>query len=356
MRSQGMPVTSRLAKEVALECGFELAGIAPAAPLPEHQWYREWTERGLAGEMGYLTDRRGALRQDPRSLLASARSVLCVGKLYNTPQPYSVDFEPVDLAWISRYAWGEDYHGVVFDGLHRVVERLESLAGGPFDWKVCVDSAPLMERALARRAGLGWIAKNTCLIREGMGSWFFLGELLLSLDLEPDIPPPDRCGSCTRCVDACPTHAIVPTGLAEPAWTVDARLCISYLTIEKRGAWDPDLRGAVGVNIFGCDICQDVCPWNADTPVTPEPAFEPANFAPPLTRMASLTEEEFVAMFSGTPVTRAKYSGFLRNVAVAMGNSRNKEFKAPLETLARHSDTTVVEHAQWALARSGNIK
>jgi epoxyqueuosine reductase len=351
-----MPVTARLVKEMALQCGFELAGIAPAAPLDEHAWYREWAAGGMAGEMGYLTDRRGDMRRDPRSLLSSARSVLCVGKLYNAPKPYSVDFEAAELGWISRYAWGEDYHRVLADGLNRVVDRLTSNGAGPFEWKVCVDTAPLLERALARRAGLGWIAKNTCLIREGMGSWFFLGELLLSLDLEYDAPPPDRCGSCTRCIDACPTRAIVPTGRPEPAWAVDSRLCISYLTIELRGLWSEELRAPAGNNVFGCDICQDVCPWNRTVPVTPDPAFEPANVAPPLDRMAALTEEEFVAMFRGTPVVRAKYAGFLRNVAVAMGNSGCREFRGPLERLARHSDQAVAEHARWALAQIGRIK
>ncbi len=356
MKTEAMPVTARRVKEIAAECGFEIAGVASATPLSEHAWYREWAARGMAGRMGYLTDRRGDARQDPRRLLASARSVLCVGKLYNAPKPYSVDFEAAELGWISRYAWGEDYHRVVTDGLHRVVARLKSDGARPFEWKVCVDTAPLLERALARCAGLGWIAKNTCLIREGMGSWFFLGELLLSLDLESDSPPDDRCGSCTRCIDACPTRAIVPTGRAEPAWAIDSRLCISYLTIELRGPWPHELRGAAGLNIFGCDICQDVCPWNANAPVTPDSAFEPANFAPPLERMAALTEEEFVAMFRGTPVARAKYAGFLRNVAVAMGNSGRPEFRAALDRLARHPDPAVAEHAGWALAHIGRIK
>jgi epoxyqueuosine reductase len=230
----------------------------------------------MAGEMGYLTDRRAGLRDDPRHLLPSARSILCVGKLYNGPQPYSTRFAGGDLAWISRYAWGEDYHQVLRRGLARVVDGLRALSPSRFEWKICVDTAPLLERAYARHAGLGWIAKNTCLINQAMGSWFFLGELLLSLDLAPDQPPPDRCGTCTRCIDACPTEAIVPTGLADgPAWALDSRLCISYFTIELRGVAPVEARPAIGRHVFGCDICQDVCPWNRRAPATEEPAFAP---------------------------------------------------------------------------------
>jgi hypothetical protein len=173
-------------KTLARECGFELAGIAAAAPVREAGYYGQWIAGGLAGEMGYLTDRRAGLRDDPRHLLPSARSILCVGKLYNGPQPYSTQFAGEDLAWISRYAWGEDYHQVLRRGLARVVDGLRALSPAPFEWKICVDTAPLLERAYARHAGLGWIAKNTCLINQAMGSWFFLGELLLSLDFAPE--------------------------------------------------------------------------------------------------------------------------------------------------------------------------
>jgi epoxyqueuosine reductase len=183
-----------------------------------------------------------------------------------------------------------------------------------------VDTAPLLERAYARRAGLGWIGKNTCLIREGAGSWFFLGELLVSLPLEPDSPPPDRCGTCTRCIDACPTGAIVPTGRAQPAWALDSRLCISYYTIELRGPLPETASARIGNHVFGCDICQDVCPWNRDAPVTADPAFAARIVAPPLERLAALTEEEFRELFRGTPVLRARYTGFLRNVAAAIAN------------------------------------
>jgi epoxyqueuosine reductase len=302
--------------------------------------------------MGYLTDRRAELRQDPRTLLPSARSVLCVGKLYNSPQPYSTQWSGDDLAWISRYAWGQDYHDVLCAGLQRVVDELRALAAEPFEWKICVDTAPLLERAYARHAGLGWIGRNTCLINQGMGSWFFLGELLLSLDLPPDTPPPDRCGTCTRCVDACPTQAIVATGLPEgPAWALDARLCISYFTIELRAPVPEAMRPGIGRHVFGCDICQDVCPWNRRAPASAEPAFAPLVAAPPLERLAELSEDEFHAMFRHSPVRRARYAGFLRNVALAMGNARQEKFRMPLEKLAGAPEPLVAEAARWALAR-----
>ncbi len=339
-------------KTLALECGFELAGIAAAAPVPEAGYYRRWVADGMAGEMRYLTDRRAALRDDPRCLLPSARSILCVGKPYNGPQPYSTDFAGDDLAWISRYAWGEDYHQVLRRGLERVVAGLRALTREQFEWKICVDTAPLLERAYARHAGLGWIAKNTCLINQAMGSWFFLGELLLSIDLAPDGPPPDRCGTCTRCIDACPTQAIVPTGSQEgPQWALDSRLCISYFTIELRGAVPEEARPGIGRHVFGCDICQDVCPWNRRAPVTSEAAFAPAHFAPPLEKLAALSEDEFREMFRASPIPRARYAGFLRNVAIAMGNAGLQKFRAPLERLAESAEPLVADAARWGLAR-----
>ncbi len=307
-------------KALAHECGFELAGIAAAEPLPEARGYDHWVRAGMAGEMRYLRDRRGEMRSDPRALLPPARSIVCVGKLYNGPRPYSTEFDDNERAWISRYAWGDDYHGVLRAGLERLAALMLERAGD-FEAKICVDTAPLLERAYARRAGLGWIGKNTCLIHEGAGSWFFLGELLVSLALEPDVPPPDRCGSCTRCIDACPTRAIVPAPGRGPGWAVDSRLCISYFTIELRGTVPEEARAAIGAHVFGCDICQDVCPWNRKAPVTADPAFAPRHFAPRLDRLAALTESEFRDLFRDTPVSRARYDGFLRNVAIAMGNA-----------------------------------
>src|SRR5579871_3109952 len=209
-------------RRMAAECGFELCGIARAEPLvTDSQRYHGWVDGGMAGAMGYLTDHRAQIRDDPRLLLASARSIISVGKLYNAPQPRSTEMNDSGAGWISRYAWGDDYHQVVRAGLERLVAKL----GGNHEWKICVDTAPLLERSYAREAGLGWIGKNTCLINQEMGSWFFLGEILTSLDIEPDSPPPDRCGTCTRCIDACPTQAIAADG-----YEIDARRCIPYFT------------------------------------------------------------------------------------------------------------------------------
>jgi epoxyqueuosine reductase len=298
--------------------------------------------------MGYLTDGRADARGDPRSLLASARSAICAGKLYNAPLPYSTGFTAAERAWISRYAWGDDYHRTVRRGLEKLEAALRKAADGPFESRIVVDTAPLLERSYARLAGLGWIGKNTCLIHEGAGSWFFLGELLVSLEIAPDAPPPDRCGTCRRCIDACPTAALVPAHGGH-GWMLDARRCISYLTIELRGPIPEGMRAGLGGHVFGCDICQDVCPWNRRAPATADPAFEPRNFAPPLDKLAAIDEREFRAMFGHTPVTRARYSGFLRNVAVAMGNRGLEEFRAPLERMAASGDAMVVEHARWAL-------
>jgi len=341
-----------LLRRLALECGFELAGVATAVPLVEAAYYHQWVSAGYAGEMGYLTDRRAAVRDDPRNLLPSARSIICVGKLYNGPEPYSTHLDSNELAWVSRYAWGDDYHEVMRSGLARLAERLQELVGHPFEWKICVDTAPLLERAYARAAGLGWIGKNTCLINQQMGSWFFLGELLTSLDLEPDKPPPDCCGTCTRCIDACPTAAIVPSSSpGGPAWTIDSRLCIAYFTIELRGPIPTESRAGMGHHVFGCDICQDVCPWNSRAPVTGDRAFAPTHFAPDLAKLARISETEFAEIFRTSPIKRARYSGFLRNVAIAMGNQRSERFRQPLEQMTQSLDPLVSEHARWALAR-----
>jgi epoxyqueuosine reductase len=327
-------ITSEQIKELAHACGFELAGVTAAVPSEDLARFEAWRGAGRAGEMSYMTDRRGDLRGHPCNLLPEALSIVCVGKLYNTADPARED--------ISRYAWGADYHDVLRRGLERLLERIAETHGEPFASRICVDTAPLLERSYARAAGLGWIGKNTCLINQGQGSWFFLGELLLSIPLAFDTPPPDRCGTCRRCIDACPTQALIPNGL-------DARLCISYLTIEKRGIIPSELQGRTGNHLFGCDICQDVCPWNRRAPITIEECFGPSASAPELRQLAALTEDEFRALFRRSPVWRAKYEGFVRNVAMAMGNSGNASMKEPLEKLVRHSNRLVSATAQAAL-------
>lgn len=343
-------------KQAALDCGFDVAGITSAGPAGDYARYREWIAAGMAGEMAYLTDHRGDMRGDARELLPSAKTILCVGKRYDAPCPSSLEAREPGRAWISRYAWGADYHDWMREALARVVERLREAAGIPFEWRICVDTAPLLERSYARLAGLGWIGRNTCLINEQQGSWLFLGEVLLSLELAPDIPPPDRCGSCRRCIDACPTEALVPK--PDGTWALDARRCISYFTIEKRGAISEEQQCAMGHHVFGCDICQDVCPWNQKAARTggqtnwtavPEPFF-----SPDLAQLAGMTEDDFRRVFRKTPVWRAKYRGFLRNVAIAMGNSGNRDLLEPLERLAGHSDPLIADAAEAALARLKN--
>jgi epoxyqueuosine reductase len=294
-----------------------LCGVARAEPAEDFSRFQRWLRRGMAGEMRYLTDRRAEIRRDPRELLAGAKSVICVGKLYNTAAPalaggpeHGGSTGPA----VSRYAWGKDYHDVVRRGLEQMVDKLKCIQ--PFEWRICVDTAPLLERSYARLAGLGWIGKNTCLINEPLGSWFFLGEILTSLDLAPDSPPPDRCGTCTRCIDACPTRAIVPEGTG---FTLDSRRCIAYLTIELRGPIPEDLASGMGEHVFGCDVCQEVCPWNSRAPLTEEADFERRDL-PPLEELAEMSEEEFREFAKGTPLARPKYAGFIRNVRVAMGN------------------------------------
>ncbi len=343
-----MPVTAVQIKQLAHECGFELAGVAAAVPAQDFERFESWRGDGFAGEMHYLTDRRGDLRSDPRNLLPSAESILCVGKLYNTPYPYSTEVSDPDRGWISRYAWGADYHDIMRQELESLVQRITEMYPEPFDWKICVDTGPLLERSYARAAGLGWIGKNTCLINQEQGSWFFLGELLLSIPLMPDLAPPDRCGTCRRCIDACPTEAIVPGDQGE--WTLDARRCISYLTIEKHGTIADELAGKIANHVFGCDICQDVCPWNREAPVTDNPLFQPRRSNPSLDDLAELTEEEFRTSFKNSAVRRTKYAGFLRNAALAMGNAATPALREPLQKLTAHPDETVSAAAKQALS------
>ncbi|WP_321472251.1 tRNA epoxyqueuosine(34) reductase QueG [uncultured Paludibaculum sp.] len=325
----------------AQRAGFALHGVAKAEPLADYRVYQQWVSDGMAGPMAYLTDHRGTLRSDPRSLLPSARSVLCVGRLYNTEGPPD--------SGVSRYAWGsEDYHDVLRRALQGMVDELLS-AWGSFEYRICVDTAPLLERSLARQAGLGWIGRNTCLINQPAGSWFFLAEVLISLELAPDSPPPDRCGTCRRCIDACPTQALVPDGAG--GWRLDGRACISTWTIEQHGVLPEEHRAASGQHLFGCDICQDVCPWNRRAPVTQEAEFQPVNADPDPAELAALSPEEFRARFRKTPLWRTRYAGLLRNVATVLGNTGDSRYLEPLRRLASNEDEAVRIHAEWAVRR-----
>jgi len=488
-------------KQRATELGFDLVSVAPVKPGRDLEFAREWIERGYGGEMDYLANPK---RFNPRAVLPSIKSVICVGLIYHTPFPYSTEVgsrqkavgrdresevgsqesrvktqkaertehqaegrrqadnseappatpQPsppgrgwpaaggpgegeMPRAWISRYAWGRDYHEIMREKLERLRAGIEEMAPG-IETRVNVDTGPVIERAFARFSGLGWMGKNTCLINEEKGSWFFLGVILTNLELEPDLPAPDRCGCCRACLDACPTGALV-----EP-YVMDASRCISYLTIELKGSIPREFRPDVGVNIFGCDICQDVCPWNGKSRLQvtgvrcQESSFQPlaascqpsavsmpkletgnwkletgnprlgaepeiplgasdgqrttdngrrsqpsavssphldnphssifnhqssapdtrhaapdtfSLFNPPLEVLAALTEEDFRRIFAHSPVKRAKYRGWLRNLCVAMGNSGDARFVPKLQELSQHPDPIAREHAQWALSQ-----
>lgn len=349
-------------KCAAADAGFDLAGIAPvrADDLPEIAAFVEWVDAGRAGEMKYLETRTetGELRRASATNAAPwVRSMVVCALNYSADKPYSVDATDPQRGWISRYAWGsQDYHDALLPRLRRVEAVIQQLAterGQAVETRSYVDTGPILERVYARHAGIGWIGKNTCIIHQKLGSWLFLGVILTSLELPADTAAPDRCGSCTRCIDACPTQAIVAPG------KLDARLCIAYLTIEKRGTVPEELRPAMGHHIFGCDICQDVCPWNnkaGNALPTSLPEFQPQEqlYHPDLRWLAQMDEETYRRVFRGSPVKRAKYEGLKRNVAIAMGNSGDKEFIADLQKMADESGPIVAEHADWAIKKLGN--
>jgi len=333
-------------KTLARETGFDLVGIADAAPPPELGFFAEWVARGYAGEMGYLTS-QVARRSDLRAALPWARSVVCLGLQYDTPAPYSTE-TGAERGWIARYAWGDDYHDVMAALLDRLAARLLE-AIGPLRARPYADTGPVVERAYAAAAGLGAWGKNACLLHPEHGSWFFLGEIVTDLALPADEPRPDLCGSCTACLDACPTGA-----LPEP-YVVDATRCISYLTIELKGALPEEQRAGVGRHVFGCDICQDVCPWNRKRRHAGGEAFapRPGLLAPDLGALAALVldEEAFRARFKKSAVKRTRRRGLLRNLAVALGNTPHPDRQRILERLLADEDPLVQEHARWALAR-----
>lgn len=352
--SRTPPLSSEI-RRLAIEAGFDLAGVAPVGDTEEHRFFPQWINAGQAGEMKYLEARTPAGELKRASLANAApwaRSVMVCALNYNADQPYSTHAGLTTQGWVSRYAWTErDYHDVVFTKLRSLESRFQQVCaeqGGPALRTWCyVDTGPVIERVFAKYAGIGWIAKNTCILNERLGSWLFLGVMLTSLELIPDLPPIDRCGSCTRCIDACPTNAF-----PEP-YKLDATKCISYLTIEKRGAIPEELREGVGRQVYGCDICQDVCPWNRRAPITTVAEFSPRPqlINPDLEWLARMSIDEFREVFRHSPVKRAKYIGLRRNVIVAMGNSGEARYIPILEELSAHADPVIVEHAEWALRR-----
>jgi epoxyqueuosine reductase len=346
-----VPALSDVIKRLAADAGFDVAGIAPVREFAELEYFPGWIENGYAGEMRYLESRTdtGALKRSSLSHAAPwARSVIVCAINYNTDNPKSTDQGPAasDRGWISRYAWSRvDYHDSVLGRLRQVEAALKQEADCR-TW-CYVDTGPLVERIYAKYSGIGWQGKNTCVINQELGSWLFLGVILTSLELTPDLPAPDRCGTCTACLDACPTNAFLGP------YQLDATRCISYLTIEKRGDIPDDLRAGIGRHVFGCDICQDVCPWNREAPTTSLPEFQPRKglVNPALDWLAEMSIEEFREHFRGSPIKRTKHQGTRRNAAIAMGNSGDQRFLPTLEKLADDEDKTVASHARWALEK-----
>lgn len=341
---------SSLICDAAHKAGFDLTGVASVEEVPEQRYFERWIEQGRAGEMAYMAarDESGELKRSSlRRTAPWARSVIVCAMNYHTSHPRSIEARDPERGWISRYAWSrQDYHKTVMRRLRQVEVRLQEAAPDAVS-RCYVDTGPVVERMYAKYAGVGWIGKNTCILNQAKGSWLFLGVILSSLELTPDTPAPDRCGSCTRCIDACPTDALVAP------YQLDANLCISYLTIEKRGDIPESLREGVGNHLFGCDICQDVCPWNRKAPVTAVPEFQsrPELVHPALEWLAQLTPEEFRRVFRDSPVRRTKFSGLRRNLAVAMGNSGNRKFLPALEKWAQDEDASLAEHARWAIGK-----
>ncbi len=335
----------------ARELGFEWFGITTPDPPTHFESFKDWIAAGRQGEMAYLATERAVQRRgDPRLILPECRSILALGARYATPLAHDAGAELTGR--LASYAWGRDYHDHLVDLMQQLVAAIEDRLGRTVAARWYTDTGPILERDLAQRAGLGWIGKNTCLINPAHGSYFVLAEILLDVDLAPDLPfVEDRCGSCTRCIEACPTACILPDR------TIDSRKCISYLTIELKGPIPPDLRSKTDNWVFGCDICQQVCPWNerfAQEQGDPAFAAHTVSPAPDLLAELQLSPQAFNHKFKGSPVKRAKRRGYLRNVAVALGNSRSPE-AVPRLGRALHDDhePLVRGHAAWALGQIG---
>jgi epoxyqueuosine reductase len=353
--------------ERAKTLGFDLCGIVRADKFPELDQFDAWLGREFAGEMKYLKDPR---RREPSLAMKDLRSVIVCGLNYNTAHPYSTEAAAsADVGagpprgWISRYAWGDDYHEVMWERLNKLAADLKENFPEPFMSRAYADTGPVAERIFAKHAGLGWLGKNTLLLNEALGSWVFLGVILTSLDLTPslgpmDTPPPDLCGNCRQCLDACPTGALVAPYL------LDARRCISYLTIELRGSIPEQFRAPMGWQVYGCDICQDVCPFNRSAPASATPEFQPRQkstetslLQPSLEWLAGMGEPEFRELFRGSAVKRTKWAGLVRNACVALGNSRvrpgSREYERIVALLKRLADSgisAIAESAHWALS------
>jgi epoxyqueuosine reductase len=329
-------------KRKSSQLGFVLAGFTTPEPPPHYSTFEHWLAQGRHGTMDYLATERSRLRRaDPREIMPECKSILVLATPYSPP---SLEGRS-DEGKVASYAWGTDYHDVLPERMKKLVEFIEEQVGEAVKNRWYTDTGPLLERDLAQRAGIGWIGKNTCLIHPKRGSYFLLSEILLDLELEPDPPfVTDHCGTCTRCIDACPTDCILPDR------TIDATRCISYLTIELKEDIPGDLRDKTGSWVFGCDICQMVCPWNRFSEEG-DPAFGHNSPAHSLAEELSISVQEFNQRFKGTPVKRAKRRGYRRNVAVALGNAGDMHALPVLQNALHDEDSLVQEHAQWAIEK-----
>ena len=307
-------------KARARELGFDLCGIGPASDLPELKFLRDWLDRGYGGTMTYL-HRSARKRADVRHVVPAAQSVIVTGTLYNTDRPYSTEIADRGRAHIARYAWGDDYHDVIGRRMDSLLVWMRDQSPEPFDARAYVDTGPVQERVYAQHAGLGWIGKNSCVINSEIGSWIFLAAIICSLPLDVDAPSLDQCGNCALCIEACPTQAIIAPGV------LDSTRCISYLTIELKGDIPAERHGGVGSHVYGCDICQEVCPWNASASQSADPAWQPraAWDRVDLMTLARRTDDELTAALKGSAMDRTRVRGLRRNVAVALKNAQETE-------------------------------
>jgi len=334
--------------ELAREAGFQRCGISDVALGEDEAHLRDWLAKGLHGTMQWMAQ-HGDKRSRPQELVPGTVRVISVGLDYGRRDDDAAwaTLEDGERAYVARYALGRDYHKLMRNRLQKLAERLQAEVG-PFGHRVFVDSAPVLERALARNAGLGWIGKHTCLIDKQGGSWFFLGEIYIDVPLPIDAPASAHCGSCVRCIDICPTAAIIAPH------RLDARRCISYLTIEHDGAIPEDLRRPMGNRIFGCDDCQLVCPWNKFAKRTDEPDFRARNQLDTATlpQLFAWEEAEFLQRTEGSPIRRSGHERWLRNIAVALGNApTSPAVMAALASRREHASGLVREHVAWALAQ-----
>ena len=351
MQGPDLETLAQRLKALALEAGFQRCGISDVDLGEDEAHLRDWLAQGLYGSMAWMA-RHGDKRSRPHELVPGTIRVLSVGLDYGRdPEQAWQNLRESERAYVARYALGRDYHKLMRQRLQRLADRIAGEVG-PFGHRVFVDSAPVLERALARNAGLGWIGKHTCLVDKDGGSWFFLGEIYLDLALPVDVPADNHCGTCSRCIDVCPTGAITAP------YRLDARRCISYLTIEHEGSIDEALRPLIGNRIFGCDDCQLACPWNKFARRSDEPDFRVRNALDTATlpQLFAWTEDEFMQRTEGSAIRRSGYSRWLRNIAVALGNApKVPEVVAALESRRDSDDAVVREHVDWALRRLARV-